>query len=470
MSRKIARLVLPVSAALLPALVLCTVPPSSTPDEADPASSRSIAPSTSGYEYQGASSCSAVGCHGGSESRAGGASAYRIWITRDPHAEAYAVLADERSERIAVNLAGPTRSVIRPTDDARCLNCHVHADAKTTRHATTFTLFDGVSCESCHGPAERWVQEHWSDWKTHPVKEQQKQQSGMNTTQILVAQARLCAGCHVGGSGRDVNHDLIAAGHPRLNFEFSAFLANMPAHWDVGQGNDPARESQAWAIGQVASACAALELLAWRAASDSKALRPWPEFGEYSCASCHHDLSSMGWARTGNGSGDAGRLRWGTWSMPLASRLVDGVVREPASSVLLLRAEMARPEPRPSEVERLAHRAAAACRAGLDRLDSSPPLSPDALRELIESAARQPPSSWEEATQLYLAAAAHQHALKGRNARPSPDGDASLRAMFDSLAFPDGSDTHGGSGGATPDDFLAALARYLSSVNTKPDR
>jgi hypothetical protein len=30
---------------------------------------------------------------------------------------------------------------------------------------------------------------------------------------------------------RDVNHDLIAAGHPRLSFELSAFMATMPPHW-----------------------------------------------------------------------------------------------------------------------------------------------------------------------------------------------------------------------------------------------
>src|SRR5207253_2017930 len=98
-------------------------------------------------------------------------------------------------------------------------------------------------------------------------------------------------GCHVGGPSedgrppRDVDHDLIAAGHPRLEFEFSGSLANLPAHWsEKGRNAAPDFPARAWAIGQVASAGAALELLGDRARAAEQQSGRWPEFSEYDCA------------------------------------------------------------------------------------------------------------------------------------------------------------------------------------------
>ena len=57
--------------------------------------------------------------------------------------------------------------------------------------------------------------------------------------------------------------DLIAAGHPRLDFEFSAYHANLPKHWDRTQDKSRNQESlkaRLWVAGQVASAEAAAQL------------------------------------------------------------------------------------------------------------------------------------------------------------------------------------------------------------------
>ena len=60
---------------------------------------------------------------------------------------------------------------------------------------------------------------------------------GFMDTKNLVSRIEQCAGCHIGQDARgglplrDVNHDLIAAGHPRLNFEFAAYHENQPKHW-----------------------------------------------------------------------------------------------------------------------------------------------------------------------------------------------------------------------------------------------
>jgi hypothetical protein len=112
-----------------------------------------------------------------------------------------------------------------------------------------------------------------------------------------------------------MNHDLIAAGHPRLNFEFAAYLANMPPHWveDTG-GNFPAR---AWAIGQAATAKAAADLLAHRAGHAEES--PWPEFSEYNCFACHHDLAGEQWGQKALPKGSVpGLPAWGTWYYPAA--------------------------------------------------------------------------------------------------------------------------------------------------------
>jgi hypothetical protein len=114
--------------------------------------------------------------------------------------------------------------------------------------------------------------------------------------------AKACVGCHVGGQG-DVTHDLIAAGHPRLMFEFTSYHANMPPHWR------PRKESDAelWAIGQLASAEAALALTAKRADAGA-----WPEFAEYDCFACHHALSVPSW-RQSEKRGRPGEMPWGSW-------------------------------------------------------------------------------------------------------------------------------------------------------------
>ena len=167
---------------------------------------------------------------------------------------------------------------------------------------------------------------------------------------------RICAGCHVGSPAddehllRDVNHDLIAAGHPRLDFSFSAYLNLMPKHWPDGprrQDSRPAHygfrpdsetHAETWAIGQAVTAQAALELLAYRAGSDEKlangankehlAPAPWPEFSEYDCYACHHQLdnsfpsSRQKAAQRRAGTDQLGSLRWGTWCFPEVRLLI----------------------------------------------------------------------------------------------------------------------------------------------------
>jgi hypothetical protein len=195
------------------------------------------------------------------------------------------------------------------------LKCHVAPDfdVKNPPLGAPYFKTDGVGCESCHGPARNWINEHHLDaWQLKSVEE--KTLLGMNDTQSLLGRAQTCVQCHVGTPEMDVDHDLIAAGHPRLNFEFAAFHAGMPRHWPDAKDRAAPRggpdfEARAWMIGQLVSAQAALELLAERASNQAKA---WPEFAEHDCAACHHNLQPDRYAQK-NGNRKPGAMAWGNY-------------------------------------------------------------------------------------------------------------------------------------------------------------
>ena len=248
---------------------------------------------------RGAGSCSATACHGSAQPSPNRIlrNEHLTWITKDKHAEAYNVLHNARSASIARNLPG---SGLPAYKDARCLACHTTPVVGQAPEANAILISDGVGCESCHGASDRWIGEHTRrDWAGRTVLE--KERSGMVFVDDLVRRAKVCAECHIGlpardgTPARDVNHDMIAAGHPRLNFEFSAFFEDMPHHWrdavdpsgsrEVGPDATSDFSARSWAIGQVVSAQASLNLLSDRsrqALAEKIHGEPtrWPEFTE----------------------------------------------------------------------------------------------------------------------------------------------------------------------------------------------
>ena len=60
------------------------------------------------------------------------------------------------------------------------------------------------------------------EWKDRSAEA--KAALGFVDTHNLLKGGKACAACHIGDSSKEVNHDLVAAGHPRLAFEYSAFL------------------------------------------------------------------------------------------------------------------------------------------------------------------------------------------------------------------------------------------------------
>ena len=425
-------------------------------------------------ELQGAGSCAAAACHNGPGLGVQGRE-YAVALerdTRDPrqrvkdrHAQAYDVLFDPLARKIESVLhpgAAP-----RPETDALCLRCHVAGvfdnPVRLRDGVPQFRLEDGVSCEACHGPAQRWLASHFRTAGTAgwPAP-------GQSDTRSLPGRIRLCVDCHVGGAGTDVNHDLIAAGHPRLSFEFASFHSLLHKHWDYAKDHDPAAdprarrdfEARAWMLGQLISARAALALLADRA--EPGASRPWPEFAEYNCASCHHQIQlpasryfGSPLARAAGSPGILIASDWYTSLLPEACAGLnipyDGPVHDALAAV---RKAMATNRPDRREVAQTARRAVAILDQRLAAAQDGPaaPVPVDALLgRIARNARKRATHSYDETAQIYIAI----HALRrARTDLGMPLAPLELPPLRGLLQFPPPVE---GSAALTPNALRATL-------------
>lgn len=395
--------------------------------------------------YIGSASCAASACHGGTGGQNGIGSEFTLVAGNDPHAGAYNVLTDEPARRM-VRLYRGLKAVgdARPDQDSLCLACHVLPGFETRRRTESFTASEGVGCEACHGPAEKWLAvHHLPEWKNGKISPAEKRSLGMLPTRELASRAHGCVGCHVGTPQAAVDHELLAAGHPRLAFEFGAYHANLPKHWrETGPNTNPDFEVRAWLLGQVVTTTTALELLAHRTKATAQ---PWPELAEFNCFACHHDLAAPSWrrARINLGSFPGAILPAEWYTAPL--RMLAGGRRRslPAIGETLetLHGLLARPSPDRSAIAARAGAAATQLAAALPGLDTVPFRS-DELHELIAALLKQAPAAatnWDQAAQLYLALAAlapTRTALAG--ASRDPKVAAALREVFTALDFPSG--------------------------------
>ena len=369
------------------------------------------APRTSdGESFTGTRSCVSAGCHGSVAPHSDGhvlQNEYTTWIGEDIHARAYEKLFGDPAVQIIEHLGEKTQA----HENSLCLACHTNPLAvSSTAAAGQEERLSGVGCEACHGGAARWLEPHSKpDWHGKPA--QTKVDAGMTPPGDFAAYAERCVGCHVGAPPkeglpvRDVNHDLIAAGHPRLAFEYSAYLANMPRHWSKKVEDKPSDFAvNIWLKGQTASAKAALLLLANRAQTAS---RPWPEFAEYDCFACHHDLASPSWRQTREhyGSRKPGALPWADWYFTMPRLLVrTGPYAEPVTADLMdsLAREMEKPLPARENIYSLARTGA----ARYEGLAKNRRVKPSELSKLLGALAGnsyQVAESWEAAEQWYLA-------------------------------------------------------------------
>jgi len=410
----------------------------------------------------GVAGCASSSCHHMNGPKGSLRSEYDTWAGYDKHARAFQVLYNERSQRIARNLYG---AGAQATEQALCLKCHASHDGVTDKGVSDrFQVADGVGCESCHGAAEKWLPLHYqAGFKEKSLEE--KAALGLRPTKDIIHRAKLCTSCHVGNTDKEVNHDLIAAGHPRLAFEFGAYHSIYNKHWDdSAQHKDSDFEARLWTVGQVVTARAALDLLAARADGANKSgkeARPWPEFSEYDCFACHKGLQvDSPRQRAGYAGRNPGAFPYGTWYLSLTDELAretDSKVGNAEISLSSLRKVMQSASPDASVARSQATTLSRSLDRWLEKLRARTPLNAAGVDSLLirlagDGAKRASTMDWDQATQLYLALAAMQQSRgdlghKGTELLPTLEairqrlrssfrpGDDSPSA-FDPLALP----------------------------------
>jgi hypothetical protein len=235
---------------------------------------------------------------------------YVTWSRVDKHARSYKILFNEQSARIARNLG-----IGKASEAKICLECHAH-NVPASMRGERFRFDDGVSCEACHGPSERWLPKHTEDGATHAGN----LSAGLFPTDDPAERARLCLSCHFGNADRFVTHRIMGAGHPRMSFELDTFTAVEPAHFKVDSDWEKRKRLydgiKVWAIGQALIVSEMMDVLA-----DPKRGHDglFPELVLFDCHACHHPMSDKRWA-------------------PRVPGLGPGVVRLNDSSQLMVRA------------------------------------------------------------------------------------------------------------------------------------
>ncbi len=265
----------------------------------------------------------------------------RIWGKDDKHAQAYTSLLSETGKRIG-NAMSPA---VVSHHDKRCLACHTgfpvasmetetgeaHGPIKAELYEKDLRITVGVSCEGCHGEAREWLSAHISKDNWRFLSNEQKCEKGFTDVRSVISRTKLCLSCHLGNAaeGRVVTHEMYAAGHPPLPaFELETFEAAMPKHWrslaekgeDVRQEfltktdqqapGDELSRSKSLLVSSLVAKSESLRLtadLAEGVVSDQILKPQWPEFSQYDCYACHHDLKSESWRQKVQHVGSPGR-------------------------------------------------------------------------------------------------------------------------------------------------------------------
>ncbi len=245
-------------------------------------------PDKSNDKTLGVVTCASSLCHGSVATWKGSAvqqNEFIVWSRLDKHAKAYGVLLNEKSKQIAAKLQLPQPAHLSKV----CLDCHTH---NPVQFAPEHHVSDGVTCEACHGPAERWIAAHTAPDASH----QSNLGNGLYPSDQPVARAQLCLSCHYGNADKYVSHRIMAAGHPRLSFELNTFTNLQPAHFKVDsdyvQRKGLTDGTQSWAIGQAIAVATQMDILLNPQRGRDGA---FPELTLFDCHACHHPMTDTRW-------------------------------------------------------------------------------------------------------------------------------------------------------------------------------
>jgi hypothetical protein len=267
-------------------------------------------------KHLGVVNCASSLCHGSVTPWKGSnvlQTEYVTWSRVDKHASrAYAVLFEERSQRIARNLG-----LKEPAQEAKlCVDCHAD-NPPPDRRGERFKVSDGVGCEACHGPSENWIRSHVAPDATH----EQNVGRGLYPTSDPLAHARLCLSCHFGNKDKIVTHRMMGAGHPRMSFELETFTQTEPPHFVIDADWQKRKHAwdgvRVWAIGQ---AIVAQELLGVLLDPKHSHDGYFPELVVFDCHACHHPMTDVRWTpRQGTGPG---RIRFNDANLLMLRQII----------------------------------------------------------------------------------------------------------------------------------------------------
>lgn len=265
-------------------------------------------------KYLGASTCDGANCHTKAEAREKPPylTEYTSWSALkedgtpyDRHSYAWKRLrgadkgGDDRSPAIMAKLNAMEGTKDLAEASQRCLSCHgtsVHdygvgkqnpgaaVGLSKELQGARYRPEEGVSCDGCHGPAEKWLKTHdkqdWTiaEWKKLGGASGGSQalydKHGIYYSKDLVLWADQCVRCHL-----KIDTNLIDAGHPDLlSFELFTHNSQVP-HWREYStaGNDPAlpaagptHAASEWLVGQAAALREALGQVESRAKGEGK--------------------------------------------------------------------------------------------------------------------------------------------------------------------------------------------------------
>ena len=415
-------------------------------------------------KYIGPGSCAATSCHGSVKPVAGSRilqNEYSTWILQDKHSHAYQALTGDTAERMARILKLDAKA----EDSPKCLACHA-LYASPDQRGRPFEIADGVSCESCHGPASAWLGPHTTrDWP-----HEKSVALGMRDMGNVVQRANLCLECHLGTKEKFVDHEMIAAGHPDLYFELDSFSAVMPRHWKAPRESAPGKpiEDPAWAgvrdwaTGSAVQLRASMERLAWRA-NDQRADKKdvWPEYAELSCFACHHSLSPAkdSWRQEhgyeGRRPGDPpwNASRYAVFRH-LAKQIDSASAQELDRQMLIVSTEMSKLNPDRTVVANAANAAAPLAQQIADRLATMQYDQAITLRMLqrITDDAENIAISDERAAEQATMALDSLYIAYSKDTKPSNDAEirTSINALFQQVENPSAYNA---------DQFASALRR-----------
>ena len=361
----------------------------------------------------------------------------KVWSEVDKHSRAFDALTGRRGEAMGM-LLGYKNIRVEPA----CLSCHstgfLPADSDEIRAEAVKSADQGVNCAACHGSYLEWVANHGLTadqtrrWRLKTADEKSRA-FGMTDLRDPATRAGVCVSCHVGNAseGKVITHAMYAAGHPPLpGIEVATFLEAMPPHWakpadvEAFQKDAGLRErnhvdfsepqaTKAVVVGAVVTLRDAMRLLASRAESATapagEVFAAWPDYAQFDCYACHHDLQAPGFRRQRQMrgfdhrfdgavvSGVAGRPQFRPWTLALAgvalARADEANKEEFRKAVKALYAAFdARPFGDPAAVTRAARRLEAWSEGmlvsiGRKKLDAGSP--PEVLKALASTPAEQ---------------------------------------------------------------------------------